>query len=364
MSGTKRSGTDAIQTLDGLIRKHFDKSEERDEQGSSIASISTSDKYGWAKEVEVGLEVVEHRLDEICEEVALDDPHAVTTRYRIRRNRKSSMRPATNRTVDDAAALQINRDPKQPGGHAMLIATSKVLGTALEGVDGNLGTIKDLYFNDLLWTVRYFVVDTGTWLPGRKVLLSPTEVQSVDWPARMVQVPQTKDEIKDSPSIDTDKPVSREHEFELARYFNWPVYWEPDVVSSPTPVGVDVVPTKKAEQRATAGERWLLRSANEVTGYYIKAKDGDIGHVEDLILDDGVWAIRYMVIDTRNWLPGKKVLVPPDWAQSIRWSEKSIHVDLTREAIKNSPEFNPVAPVNRQYEEHLYDYYGREKYWV
>jgi hypothetical protein len=107
-----------------------------------------------------------------------------------------------------------------------------------------------------------------------------------------------------------------------------------------------------------------LQSTQEVIGYYIQASDGDIGHVEDFIADDAAWTMRYIVIDTRNWWPGKKVLVAPQWVTAVNWGESQVQVDLRCEDIKNSPEFDPAAPVNREYEERLYDFYGRPKYWL
>jgi hypothetical protein len=106
-----------------------------------------------------------------------------------------------------------------------------------------------------------------------------------------------------------------------------------------------------------------LRSTREVIGYHIQARDGEIGHVEDLIVEDEIWFIRYLVIDTRNWLPGRKVLVAPAWAEQVNWVERRVYLDLSRETVKNSPEFDPSMPVNREYEVRLYDYYGRPKYW-
>jgi hypothetical protein len=107
-----------------------------------------------------------------------------------------------------------------------------------------------------------------------------------------------------------------------------------------------------------------LRSTREVIGYNIQASDGEIGHVEDFIVDDETWIIRYMVVNTRDWLPGKKVLVAPRWIEKVTWAESKVYVELTRESVKNSPEFDPSAPVNREYETKLYDYYGRPKYWA
>ncbi|MBK9166200.1 MAG: PRC-barrel domain-containing protein [Bryobacterales bacterium] len=106
-----------------------------------------------------------------------------------------------------------------------------------------------------------------------------------------------------------------------------------------------------------------LRSVREVSGYRIRAADGEIGRVADFIVDTDGWAIRYLVVDTRNWLPGRKVLVAPRWVQSIDWGDRLVHVRLHREDIKNSPEFDPNEPVNREYEARLYDYYGRPRYW-
>ena len=106
-----------------------------------------------------------------------------------------------------------------------------------------------------------------------------------------------------------------------------------------------------------------LRSIKEVTGYHIQASDGEIGHVEDFVVDDKIWALRYIVVDTRNWLPSRKVLVSPQWAATVDWAEQKLWVDLSTDNIKNSPEYDPAAPINRGYERTLYDYYGRPVYW-
>ncbi len=102
-----------------------------------------------------------------------------------------------------------------------------------------------------------------------------------------------------------------------------------------------------------------LRSTREVTGYHIHATDGEIGHVEDFIVDDETWAVRYVVVGTRNWLPGKKVILSPRWIKRVEWADSSLYFDLTRESVKNSPEFDPSKADNRDYEAYLYDHYGR-----
>ena len=105
-------------------------------------------------------------------------------------------------------------------------------------------------------------------------------------------------------------------------------------------------------------------STKEVSGYHIHAFDGSIGHVDDFIVDDESWVIRFLVVDTKNWLPGRKVLIAPLWVDAIDWESRQVRVDMTMEAVKNAPEFDPEAPINREYEERLYDYHGRPKYWL
>jgi hypothetical protein len=238
----------------------------------------------------------------------------------------------------------------------MLISTEVVVGCSVENGEGSVGTVHDLFFNDESWGIRYVVVSTGGWLSGRRILLPPSVVKQRDWPIRRLLVTLTRQQIKDSPDVDTHKPVSRQKELELDQYAAW------------TPIGGIVLPLEPAkEQDVTEGDSHL-RSVKEVTGYHIEATDGEIGHVKELIVDDereprGQWAFRYLVVDTRNWLPGKQVLVAPNWAESVNWYERKVSIALTRQQIEGSPEYDPEIPVNRRFEEILYDYYGKRKYW-
>jgi hypothetical protein len=198
-----------------------------------------------------------------------------------------------------------------------------------------------LYFDDETWTVRYLVVDTGGWLTGRQVLISPVAVTKLDWYASRINVRLTKDEVENSPSIEQDKPVSRQHEAAYATYYNYPYYWTGPYLWGPAALPGRVLTPQPEDSQAheiaamqRASEDVHLRSVEEVTGYYIEAKDGDIGHVEKFLIDDENWTIRYMVVDTRNWLPGKNVLVSPEWISSVSWSDKRVYVDLSREQIK------------------------------
>jgi sporulation protein YlmC with PRC-barrel domain len=253
----------------------------------------------------------------------------------------------------------------------MLIAARTIFDSSVIGTDGAVGTVSDLYFSGDTWNVRYLVIETGTWLTDRKVLLAPAAIDQVDWPNGAVKVRQTRQQIKDSPPIKIDEPLSRQLEGNLARYFNWPKYWPPflEPIAGAPPLGdkFEELGPAREESCSTATEESdasALRSAREVKDYRLEATDGEIGHVEDYIVDDTAWVVRYLVISTRNWLPGKKVLIAPRWAESIDWPGKQVHVGLPRSAIRNSPEFDPSTPVNRQYETHLYDFYGREKFWT
>ena len=106
-----------------------------------------------------------------------------------------------------------------------------------------------------------------------------------------------------------------------------------------------------------------LRSMDEVIGYHIQTLDGWLGHVADFIINDETWTIRYIVVDTRNWLPGKKVLLSPNWIDATNWAQRKVHLDVTSQQVRDCPEYDPAAPVNREYEARLYDFYGRPKYW-
>ncbi len=239
----------------------------------------------------------------------------------------------------------------------------------VSALDGKVGKVTDFLFDDQQWTTRYMVTDTGGFWGGPKqVLISPISFRRVDWSTRMFNIGLTQAKVKSSPSVDLDRPVSRQYEQEYSQYYGWPTYWGSD---SRWVWGMGAYPLGLAdgsyngEQRRTeeANNDPNLRSAKEVAGYRVHGSDGEIGHVADFVVDDETWTIRYLVVDTSNWWFGKKVLVAPYWANKISWSERAVHMDLTLSAIKSSPEWNPEALVNREYEARLYDYYGRPVYW-
>jgi sporulation protein YlmC with PRC-barrel domain len=261
----------------------------------------------------------------------------------------------------------------------MLRPATEIRGLTIHATDGEIGSVQDLFFDDDRWTVRYVVVDTGTLLPGRRVLVSPLAVTGADWDARRLDVRLTRAQVGDSPDIETERPVSRQEQRRQERayhdYYGWPYYWGgvglwgamnlPAALMGPAAAWVPDArpadPTEAAvrEDEAAGGDRHL-RSVAEVTGYRIEATDGEIGHVEDFLVDDESWAVRYMVVDTSNWWVGRKVLVAPDWIREIRWADQRVRVDLTRDAVKAAPAYDPTVPLDRALEERLWRSHGRE----
>ncbi len=226
----------------------------------------------------------------------------------------------------------------------MLYSTQDLGDYTIEAVDGRLGKPFEFCFDDQTWELRYVVVETGDWLLGHKVLISMDQFDPPEPAERKFPVALTLQQVKDSPSIGTDKPVYLQKQSGIYDYFGW----GPDVHLSGTwlisPVTAQLI---EAAEHTQAHERESdnphLRSTREVTGYHIDAADGAIGHVEDFIVDDQTWRINSIVIDTRNWLPGKKVLIAPGWIDRVRWPERKVYVARQRQTIAHSPEFDLEA---------------------
>jgi hypothetical protein len=252
----------------------------------------------------------------------------------------------------------------------MLTNATHLKGITIQATDGKIGTVDQFFFDDETWAIRYLTVGTDGWLGDRQVLISPFSIVHTDWQARRLDVSLTKKQVENSPNIDTHQPVSRQHESVYMGYYGYPYYWSgpnmwgPASYPSGLPVPTTVFNEAQAKHVHKASMDSHLRSNKAVTGYHIEASDGEIGHVEGFIMDDRAWAIRYMEVGTRNWWPGKKVLVSPAWIQSVSWEHSKVHVGLSREAIKTGPEFVESAPITREYEDRLYRHYGQAPYWL
>ncbi len=235
--------------------------------------------------------------------------------------------------------------------------------------DGEIGRLVEFFFDDDKWTIRYLVADTGGWLSGRKVLISPIFFGAVDWDSNVFNVNLTRQQIKNSPTIDTDKPVSRQHESSFYDYYNFPYYWLGAGLSNPAAVGAGAAaPAPTGPEAAALGQQSdsediHLRSTQDIIGSYIETTDGDLGHLEDFIIDDQDWVIRYLLTDTTNWWPGKQVLISPEWVNDMVEPDSRVYVDLTQEQIKTSPEYDETTVLDRDYETRLYQHYGRSRYW-
>lgn len=249
----------------------------------------------------------------------------------------------------------------------MLIDSKKLKGFTIHATDGDLGTLDQIYFDDESWAVRYLTVETGGWLGGRSVLISPHSVTHLDQENGTLNVALTMAQVENSPPIDTHKPVSRQHETEYLGYYGFPLYWQGSgmLISESYPSPSGIVPTQAAVLPADPKnpEDQHLRSIEEIGGYYIEAVDGEIGHVDKFIVDDANWSIRYLEIATQNWWPGKKVLVSPSWVEKVSWSRSKVHVALTRQAIQDAPEYEDGTDITRDYENRLFSHYGRPTYW-
>jgi sporulation protein YlmC with PRC-barrel domain len=249
----------------------------------------------------------------------------------------------------------------------MLRSLKGLKGFKVNATDGVIGTVANFLFDDKDWTIRYLVVETGGFFDDRRVLISPISFGAPSWPDKQFPLALTMDKIKHSPGIDTDQPVSRQHEMEIHSYYGYPYYWGSSGIwgmgSSPNILAVAGFEVPVAKRSATSLGDVHLRSAVEIHGYHIQGSDGAIGHVEDLVIDDETWAVRYLVIDTSNWWFGKKVLVSPLWAEKISWAERNVYVDMSLQSIKESPQWASAEEIDRGYETNLYNYYGRPVYW-
>jgi hypothetical protein len=258
----------------------------------------------------------------------------------------------------------------------MLISMKNFLGYTVQAKDGEIGEVNDFFFEDDEWATRYMIVETGPWIFGKQVLISVLALGVPDPGEKIFPVELTRQQVKDSPDIDVQKPVTRRQEIRLHNHYGWLTYWggipgNPGSMVLGPPPSSAMEATIEEPGEELAGEPELeredygdpdLQSFRDVSGYAIETRDGKIGHLDDFLVDE-TWVIRYMIVDTSDWLPGKKVLVPPTWVERINTEDAEFEVDLARETIQNSPEYNPDAPVEREYERTLYEHYGRPKYW-
>ena len=260
----------------------------------------------------------------------------------------------------------------------MLRTMTDLDGYAIRATDGDIGHVKDVYFYDRQWVARYLIVEAGTWLASRKVLISPFAIGRPDWTAKVLPVSITKEQVKGSPDIDTDKPVSRQHEMQYLWYYGYPDYrggmgpWGNELTpsmlltaasSGRPPPGKDEVQLSRGSEHLQAGQDPEgdphLRSCKVVMKCHIDASDGALGHVENLLIDEETWAIRYLIVNTSNWWLGHQVLIAPRWIKEVRWSDHTVAINATRQSLKDAPSYDAAISLSGDQEKGLYQHHGR-----
>ncbi len=230
----------------------------------------------------------------------------------------------------------------------MLRTTNYLIDCTISATDGRIGRVTDCYFDDETWVVRYLVVDTGTWLSSRNVLIPPSTIVTPNWAKQLLSVRMTRQQVEDSPNIDTDRPVSRQHERTLLKHYDYPCYWNG---------------SEPLNASAAIHDDQHLRSSEAIANYHIHATDGQLGHVACLLFDEN-WQIRYLVANTSDWWLGHQVLIAPQWIENVSWDDRTVAVRLTRDAVKTSPPYRARTQLNRDEEIRLHSHYRLPGYWA
>jgi hypothetical protein len=238
----------------------------------------------------------------------------------------------------------------------MLCRLSHFRNCAVIATDGDVGTVKDLYFDNRAWTARYVILETGAWLVGRRVVLAPTAITSFDRVAQRVAVALSRQQIEQSPSLDDGDGISREREEEWHRHSGLAGYWgapQVDVSTTPLPSAPEPAPTSMGSSPGSS-QVW---SSSEITDYALEASDGDVGRVQDFLVDETTWKLGYFVV-LRSWLAGTETLVSPSHIGSLSMEEMKVHVRLPRELVLNAPVWDGAEPPATSYEAALRAHYG------
>ncbi|WP_285544291.1 PRC-barrel domain-containing protein, partial [Dyadobacter frigoris] len=229
---------------------------------------------------------------------------------------------------------------------------NSLLGYTMRATDGDIGEVKEFYFDDQTWTIRYLILETGSWFFGRKVLISPEALTGIDSGNGSFDVNITKEQVKTSPDIDTDMPVYRQQEEQLSEHYPWTSYWgggyggfaygTPGMIAPMTVSVEQAVDTEKSKNETEPKGDTHLRSTAKTLDFKIHAEDGETGTFADLIIDDASWQIKFLVVDMSNWKSDKRVLISPDSINQIKHSTENVIINLTVDELKNSPDYDPT----------------------
>jgi uncharacterized protein YrrD len=251
----------------------------------------------------------------------------------------------------------------------MLQVISALKGFAIDATDGRIGTVVDFLFDDVSWKVRWLVVECGTWLKGRKVLIHPPAVSYSGLEDEQFEVKLTKSQVESSPSWQEHQPVSQQMQNRLYDHYGWDPTWDGvypgsviGAMASPMMaapyLGLQMNSERRVEVSDDQGGDPHLRSVVEVIGYHVHALDGDIGHVENFMFENDDWRLQYIVVDTSNWWLGKRVLIAMQAIKAVEWSDQHIRLDVSREQVETSPVWDPMVAFNELQKTHLHKHYG------
>ena len=253
----------------------------------------------------------------------------------------------------------------------MLQVISPLKGFSIEASDGRIGTVVDFLFDDASWKVRWLVIDCGIWLRGRKALIHPSAISQEDLERQQFVVALTKAQVEGGPELAEDQPVSGQMESQLYDYYGWDPLWGganlsaiPGAMALPL-MGPPYMGFGSADETEAGGGAAALREADphlrsvvELIGYRVHAVDGEIGHIENLMLDGADWSVRYFIVDTRNWWFGQRVLISPSAVKTIDWFDRHVELNVSCELVKASPPWDPLLAFNDEYAKRLHKHYG------
>ncbi|MCE5328364.1 MAG: PRC-barrel domain-containing protein [Planctomycetaceae bacterium] len=247
----------------------------------------------------------------------------------------------------------------------LTLASMRTLASArIHAADKPIGKVEDFYFEQRNWIVRYLVLDTHVWLPGRRVLVAPAAVEDIDWSQGEVHLALSREQVRNSPSVDDKVTISREHETMLAKYFGWLPYWE----SRPLPeslsrsVAAEARPEDRIELERHRKPESTLTAYRETLQYNLAAIDGEFGSVEDFLIDPQTWEMRYVTADVGTLFHKRLVMLSTDWLADISWARRQVRSKMTQDRIRSSP---PVPEViDRAYEIALHEHFARPGYWT
>ena len=223
----------------------------------------------------------------------------------------------------------------------MLHNLKHIHGHKLAASDGTIGHVKDFYFDDKTWAIRYLVADTGDWLAGKQVLLSPYAFGRLEHDGKVLSINLTRKQIEDSPSIELHRPISRQFEQNYYNYYGWPTYWEGDSLWGPNEYPAFTPSPRAYEFQAYDYTNWddiHLRSTNEVMSYSIEASDGSLGSVSGFLVDRKKWLIRELAVETGHWYSGKEILIPTGKIERISYKDTQVFVNLSKGNLERTEE--------------------------